>query len=232
MSQNTTPPRTIQAVLWDLDGVLVDTETILFTAERIAFAAYGAEITPEFKRQFIGMGGSEVLVAMAEALGIEADVAELGRRKLDAFAQQLPFLEGFAPTAEMVRAFSDAGLPQAVASGSSREGIRAALRLAGLDELLTVHVSVDDVAAGKPAPDVFLEAARRLAIDPSACLVVEDAVPGVLAAKSAGMMCLAIPSVPEPLDARFEQADLVVRDGMAGVDARALVNWAHVDGQH
>lgn len=222
-------PHPIRAILWDLDGVLVDTETLLFEAERIAFAHYGATITPEFKRAFIGMGGNEVLQAMSDALGLTVDLTELGRRKMDEYARQLPFLQGFAPTAAMVRAFDAAGLPQAVASGSSPEAIRAALRLIDLDQILTTQVSVAQVAAGKPAPDVFLAAARELGVDPQHCLVIEDAVPGVRAAQAAGMQVIAIPSVTDPLDPHFESATILVRDGMSGVDPEALVATALSD---
>lgn len=224
---NATPASTTPAgaVLWDLDGVLVDTETLLLEAEAVAFAAYGAEITPEFKRGFIGLGGYEVLGAMAEALGVEADIDDLGRRKLQAFAQRLPLLQGFAPTTAMVRTLAAAGVPQAVASGSPRDAIAAALHVVGLGDALPVRVSAEEVGAGKPAPDVFLEAAARLGVDPAACVVVEDAVPGVLAAKAAGMRCLAVPTVTDPLDPQFTQADLLVPAGMAALDADAAVAW-------
>ena len=218
-------PRRAHAVLWDLDGVLADTEALLLDAERAAFAAYGAEITPEFKRAFVGTGGTEVLAAMAAALGVDAHLDDLARRKLEAYAARLPFLDGFPQTQAMVRQLAAAGVPQAVASGSPVEAIRAALHLVGLADVLTTVVSADEVAAGKPAPDVFLAAARRLGVPPARCVVVEDAVPGVLAAAAAGMRCVAIPSVRDPLDPRFEVADLVVREGMAAVDPGALVRW-------
>lgn len=224
----TTPPapQRAHAVLWDLDGVLADTEALLLEAERDAFAAYGAEVTTEFKRSFVGRGGTGVLAAMAEALGVDADLDDLARRKLDGYARRLPFLQGFPQTRAMVLLLAAAGVPQAVASGSPAEAIRAALHLVGLADVLTTVVSADEVAVGKPAPDVFLEAARRLGVAPAGCVVVEDAVPGVLAAAAAGMRCVAIPSVVDPLDPRFERADVVVRGGMPAVDPEALVGWA------
>ncbi|HYQ74262.1 HAD family phosphatase [Cellulomonas sp.] len=224
----TTPPapQRAHAVLWDLDGVLADTEALLLEAERDAFAAYGAEVTTEFKRSFVGRGGTRVLAAMAEALGVDADLDDLARRKLDGYARRLPFLQGFPQTRAMVRQLDAAGVPQAVASGSPAEAIRAALHLVGLADVLTTVVSADEVAAGKPAPDAFLEAARRLGVAPAGCVVVEDAVPGVLAAAAAGMRCVAIPSVVDPLDPRFAAADVVVAGGMAAVDPEALVGWA------
>lgn len=213
------------AVLWDLDGVLVDTEGLLLEAEQIAFAAYGVELTARTKSRFVGLGGTEVMRATAEHLGVQEHVDDLVARKIAAFTERQPELRGFSPTTRMVRLLAEAGVPQAVASGSPADAIATALRVVGLDDVLTVQVSVEQVAAGKPAPDVFLAAADRLGATPDRCVVVEDAVPGVIAAGVAGMRCLAIPSVTDPLDPRFEQADLLVREGMAGADADRLVDW-------
>jgi HAD superfamily hydrolase (TIGR01509 family) len=217
--------RGVAAVIWDLDGVLVDSEPLLLEAERIAFAEHGVALTPELKRPFVGLGGAEVLSAMAEAFGLDVDLDELAARKVAAYLELAPALVGFAATTELVRRLDAAGVPMAVASGSSRAAIDAALVAVGLDTLIRVRVSVDEVAAGKPAPDVFLAAAERLGVDPRACVVVEDAVPGLLAAKAAGMRCLAIPSVTDPLDQRFEQADLLVRAGVAAAVPDDLLAW-------
>lgn len=225
MPDTTHPSGPARAVLWDLDGVLADTEALLLEAEQVAFAAYGVGITAEFKRSFVGRGGGEVLAAMARALGVEVDLDDLARRKLEAYARRLPFLQGFDQTAAVARALHAAGVPQAVASGSPAEAIRAALHLVGLADVLTTVVSADEVAAGKPAPDVFLEAARRLGVPAAGCVAVEDAVPGVLAAAAAGMRCVAIPSITDPLDPRFEDADVLVRGGMPAADPDTLVRW-------
>lgn len=85
------------------------------------------------------------------------------------------------------------GVPMAVASGSSRAAIEATLAVTGLDAYLPLYVSADEVAHGKPEPDVFLEAARRLGVAPESCVVLEDAVPGIRAARAAGMRCVAVP---------------------------------------
>jgi len=217
--------RAVGAVIWDLDGVLVDSEPLLLEAERIAFAEHGVALTPEVKRPFVGLGGAEVLAAIAETFGLDVDLDVLAARKVSAYLELAPTLVGFEATTDLVRRLADAGVPMAVASGSSRAAIDAALLAVGLDKLIEVRVSVDEVAAGKPAPDVFLAAAARLGVDPHSCVVVEDAVPGLLAAKAAGMRCVAIPSVTDPLDDRFEQADLLVRAGMPAADTDELLAW-------
>ncbi|HEY5882208.1 MAG TPA: beta-glucosidase BglX, partial [Nakamurella sp.] len=213
------------AVIWDLDGVLVDSEPLLLEAERIAFAEHGVALTPERKLPFVGLGGTEVLAALADAFGLDVDLGELAARKVAAYLELAPTLVGFAATTDLVRGLAAAGVPMAVASGSSRAAIDAALLAIGLDTHIQVRVSVDEVTAGKPAPDVFLAAAERLGVDPQNCVVVEDAVPGLLAAKAAGMRCVAIPSVTDPLDDRFEQADLLIRAGMTAAGPDELLAW-------
>lgn len=215
------------AVIWDLDGVLVDSEPLLLEAERIAFAGYGVTLTPEIKRAFIGLGGAEVLAAIAGSFGLDVDLPTLAARKADAYLDLAPTLSGFPSTTQIVRSLAEAGVPMAVASGSSRAAIDAALAAIGLDTHIATRVSVDEVPAGKPAPDVFLAAAARLGVHPEECIVVEDAVPGVLAAKAAGMRCVAIPSIPEPLDDHFHQADLVIPAGMAAADPTEVLTWMH-----
>ncbi|MEV7971600.1 HAD family phosphatase [Cellulomonas sp. NPDC089187] len=216
---------TTSAVLWDMDGVLVDSEALLYEAERQLFAEHGIGLTPQVKAGFVGLGGTEVLAALAGHYGIEPDLPAWTARKIELATALFPQLQPFAPTTALVRALAAAQVPMAVASGSPLSAIEVSLSTVGLAELLPVRVSVDQVGAGKPAPDVFLAAAERLGVPPEQCVVIEDAVPGVLAAKAAGMRCIAIPSVIEPLDPRFEQADLLIRGGMATTDANDLLDW-------
>ncbi|GAA1467163.1 HAD family hydrolase [Microbacterium thalassium] len=218
-------PAPTVAVLWDMDGVLVDSEPLLFEAERLTFAPYGIDLTLEQKKPFIGLGGHEIMAKMADAFGVDADSGDLGEAKLGHVVDLLGAVTGFAPTTALVRSLAARGIPMAVASGSSPEMIQTALTAVGLAEHLPTRVSVLEVERGKPAPDVFLAAADRLGVAPERCVVIEDAVPGVLAAKDAGMRCIAIPYVTDPWDDRFDVADLVVRGGMAAADPNALLDW-------
>ncbi len=114
----------------------------------------------------------------------------------------------------------------AVASGSSAEAIDVILSGTGLDTCLRTVVSADEVAHGKPAPDVFLEAARRLGAEPADCVVVEDAAPGAAAAHAAGMRCIAVPYVAAQADApEFATAGLLLRGGQTEFTARAAWDW-------
>lgn len=212
-------------MLWDLDGTLIDSEPLLFEAERRALAKDGLNLTPQIKRQFVGLGGREVLAAIADWFGVEADLEAWGAGKREAYLELLDTVTAFAPTVGMAHRLGAAGVPMAVASGSSRWAIDRALSAIGLSEVLTTRISVDQVAAGKPAPDVFLAAADALGVPPAHCVVVEDALPGLLAAHAAGMRCLAIPSIVDPLDPRFERADLLVAGGMPAADPDELIAW-------
>nr|WP_300149770.1 HAD family phosphatase [Propionicimonas sp.] len=213
------------AVLWDLDGTLIDSEPLLFEAERQMLVGYGIDLTAEIKSQFVGLGGTEVLQAIADHFEVVPDLPAWTRGKVEAYLQLLDSVPACEPTVELARRLGGTGVPQAVASGSPVWIIERALKAIGLDEVITTHVSVDQVAAGKPAPDVFLHAAGVLGVAPSDCVVVEDAVPGMQAGKAAGMRVLAIPYITDPLDPAFEQADYLVPGGMAAADPDAMFAW-------
>lgn len=214
------------AVIFDLDGTLVDSEPLYHEATRSLLAEYGIAYTWADHSESIGIGTRETLQSLRERYSLEADVddllAALNRRFLDRAGRSAAV---FPRMAELVARLAGAGIPMAVASGSSGAAIEALLRGAGLRDLLTVTVSAEEVAAGKPAPDVFLEAARRLGADPARCLVVEDAAPGVEAAFRAGMGCLAVPTADADATA-FASADLVIPPGgSSDVTVDAAFRW-------
>lgn len=213
------------AVLWDLDGLLIDSERLFFEAERAVFADYGIQLTEAMKQPFIGLGGHEVMARMADAFGVSATVEALDEAKFAHIYRKLPGISPFPQTKRLLELLSAEGVPMAVASGASPEMIMVAMIGTGIGKHISERVSALEVARGKPAPDVFLEAARRLGVERERCVVIEDAVPGILAAKAAGMRCIAIPSVLDPWDARFKLADHVVRGGMPSVDPEGLKNW-------
>ncbi|MFE9069041.1 HAD family hydrolase [Streptomyces violaceusniger] len=220
---------TMPAVIFDLDGTLVDTEPLYYEAGRRTLERYGITgFTWEEHSQFIGIGTRETLETLRGRYGIGASVEELLAVK------NRHFLELAATTTEIfpamrtfVERLSAAGHPLAVASGSSRSAIETALKATGLDTLLPVYVSAEDVGRGKPEPDVFLAAARLLSVDPGGCVVVEDAGPGVEAARRAGMGCIAVPYVagPSPDGEQFASAGLVFRGGQSEFDAERAYEW-------
>lgn len=219
---------TLPAVIFDLDSTLVDSEPHYFEAGRRLLASHGVDdYTWEQHRRFIGIGTKETLEVLREEYGLSAPVQELldGKNRI-----YLELARGATDVFPRMQAFVDllakAGHPMAVASGSSREAIRAVLAGTGLDVQLTTVVSAEEVEHGKPAPDVFLEAARRLGVDPADCVVVEDAPPGAQAAHRAGMRCVAVPYLAAQADdPAFATAGLLVRGGQDAFDARAVMDW-------
>ncbi|MEU0137261.1 HAD family phosphatase [Streptomyces sp. NPDC006296] len=221
-------PRLPPSVLFDLDGTLVDSEPNYYEAGRRLLARYGVrDFGWEDHARFIGTGTRETLTVLREEYRIEAPVDELLAGKNALYLE----LAGASTTAfpqmrALVERLHGCGVPMAVASGSSGAAIAATLAVTGLDAYLPLFVSAEEVPRGKPEPDVFLEAARRLGAAPDACVVLEDAAPGVLAARAAGMRCVAVPGPGAEADAAvFEKAELLFPGGQAEFTADAVLAW-------
>jgi HAD superfamily hydrolase (TIGR01509 family) len=202
----------ITAVIFDLDGVLVDSE-VWWDEVRAEFAErHRRRWGPEDQAAVMGANSAAWARIMRERLGLGMDVARIEGEIVAAVVARYrdegpPIIPG---AVEAVGRIAERW-PVAVASSAHPDVIKAALDSIGLSETLPIVVSSDEVARGKPAPDVYLEAARRLAVDPRACLVVEDSYNGVLAAREAGMTVVLIPNTsvpPAPGTARI--ADLVL----------------------
>ncbi|MFI9024167.1 HAD family hydrolase [Streptomyces sp. NPDC053560] len=223
---STDPTRT--PVVFDLDGTLVDSEPNYYEAGRRLLARYGVtDFTWEHHARFIGIGTRETLEILKKEYGIEAPVSELLAGKNEIYLELAGAnTEVFPEMRAFVEQLHAAGHPLAVASGSSRAAIDAVLKGTDLDTWLSTRVSAEEVERGKPAPDVFLEAARRLAVEPESCVVLEDAPPGAEAAHRAGMGCIAIPYVPETAgDPAFEGAGLLFSGGQREFTAQAAYAW-------
>lgn len=199
------------ATIFDLDGVLVDSE-IWWDEVREAFAArHGRAWTPDDRAAVMGANGRQWSRTMRDRLSLGLTVERIEREIVDGVvaryrAEGAPLIDG---AVEVVRRVA-ASLPVAVASSAHREVIDAALGALGLASAFGAVVSSDEVAAGKPSPDVYLEAARRLGADPGRCLVVEDSLNGVLAGRAAGMAVVLVPNASIPPDPRaFDAASFV-----------------------
>lgn len=216
------------SVVFDLDGTLVDSEPNYYEAGRRTLAEYGvADFTWADHEAYVGISTRETVADWKRRYGLRATVGELlavknrhylgiARTSARAYPEMRKFVELLA----------DEGVPMAVASGSSPQAIGTILARTGLDAHLRTVVSADEVARGKPAPDVFLEAARRLGAEPARCVVLEDAAPGAAAAHAAGMRCIAIPYVADQADApEFATAALLLRGGQEEFTARAAYDW-------
>ncbi|MFH8565404.1 HAD family hydrolase [Streptomyces sp. NPDC017988] len=215
------------SVIFDLDGTLVDSEPNYYEASRALLAEYtGREYTWADNEQYVGISSHETLAQWRQEYGIGASVAELiadlDRRYLDlarAGTHVYPQMR------KLVERLHEAGIPMAVASGSSRAAIEAILAGTGLDAWLTTLVSAEEVPRGKPAPDVFLAAAALLGAEPAECVVFEDAAPGAAAARAAGMRCVAVPYVAAHADdPAFAGAELLFRGGQSEFTAQAALD--------
>lgn len=218
----------IRAVIFDLDGTLVDSEPNYYEAGRRLLARYGVhDFTWESHSRFIGISTRETLEALRAEYGIDAPLEELLAGKNELYLELVrASTEAFAGMREFVERLSGEGVPLAVASGSSQEAIDTALEVTGLAPYFTTTLSAEAVARGKPDPDVFLEAARLLGVDPAACAVVEDAAPGVLAAHAAGMRCVAVPYVRgSASDPAYATAGLLFPGGQEEFTAKAAYDW-------
>ncbi|MFD9766150.1 HAD family hydrolase [[Kitasatospora] papulosa] len=223
-----TPRLPVPPVLFDLDGTLVDSEPNYYEAGRRLLARHGVrDFSWEDHSRFIGIGTRETLTVLREEYRIEAPVDELLAGKNALYLELAgASTAAFPEMRALVERLHGCGVPMAVASGSSRAAIAATLAVTGLDAFLPLYVSAEEVAHGKPEPDVFLEAARRLGVAPDTCVVLEDAVPGVLAAHAAGMRCVAIPGPGAAADPEvFGKAELLFPGGRAEFTATAVFDW-------
>ncbi|HUX13766.1 MAG TPA: HAD family phosphatase, partial [Spirochaetia bacterium] len=162
------------AVIFDLDGTLVDSERNYLEADRIFLARYSVAWTDEQWRQFVGIGSRSMLHWMKKETGTDISIDSLLEEKNQAYLQiARRNTRVFPEMVELVRSLKTAGFALAIATGSSPEVLREVLELTRIGDLFDVVVSAEEVAAGKPAPDVFLEAARRLGVAAELCTVVE-----------------------------------------------------------
>lgn len=217
----------VKAVIFDLDGTLIDSEPNYFLADQKLLEAYGIPFTEEDKRRYIGGSNMDMMRDFVARFGIREAPEVLAERKN---ALYLELAEANTPLYAPMKAFLDRlvarNIPVAIASGSGPAVIARLLGKVGIAHHFEHTVSAEEVAQGKPAPDIFLEAAKRLGIPPQHCVVVEDSRPGVEAAKRAFMRCIAVPYLTEPpLPPAFDLADLLYADGMATFDPDAAFAW-------
>jgi HAD superfamily hydrolase (TIGR01509 family) len=192
------PTDGFDAVIFDCDGTLVNSMPAHFEAWCEALALFGAANI--FKEDvFYAMGGRptlDIVVELNDEYGLKLDPEAIAFAKRQAFLKKLHKLE----LIDEVAAFAESlrgKKPMAIATGGTRFVIEKTLQAVGVSDLFDEVVTADEVPVGKPAPDIFLRAAQLLGVDPSRCLVLEDAPAGIMAAQLAGM---AVISVPAPLD--------------------------------
>jgi beta-phosphoglucomutase len=199
----------IRAVIFDMDGVLTDSEPLINAAAIEMFKEKGLTVQPEDFLPFVGTGEDRYIGGVAEKHHFPIDLPSAKSRTYEIYLKLVPNrLQAFPCAHELVQACRQAGLRLAVASSADRVKIEANLRQIGLPpETWDALVCGEEVTNKKPAPEIFLAAASKLGLTPGECVVVEDAVNGVEAAKAAGMRCVAVAQT-FPAD-RLHRADIV-----------------------
>jgi len=182
----------IQAVIWDLDGVIIDSADEHRQAWQRLAREEGITFTDADFWATFGKRNDDIIATIWGPLPPER-VQELANRKETYFRELIRKTAAPLPGAmELMRGLHEAGFAQALASSTPIENIKLISDVLGLEKYLSVLVSGETVARGKPAPDIFLKAAEELGIEPIHCVVIEDAVAGVQAAHAAGMRCIAV----------------------------------------
>jgi HAD superfamily hydrolase (TIGR01509 family) len=203
----------MRAVIFDLDGVLVDSEQVWDAARKRVVAEHGGTWREGAERDMLGMSSKEWPVYVVEQLGAELTPREVNdavvAAMLRGYEEHLPLLPGAKAAVERIHKLVPIGL----ASSSNREVIDMVLDRMGVAPLFAATVSSEEVARGKPAPDVYLEAARRMGIDPRMATAVEDSENGIKSAHAAGMRVFAIPNAHfPPAPTALALADKVLSD--------------------
>ncbi len=201
----------IAAVVFDLDGVIIDTEEVWEEVRRAYVAEHGRAFLPDSQQRMMGMSTREWSRHLAEDVGVglpaERVAADVLERMAQRYRTSLPLIPG---AVDAVRRMADA-YPVALASSSARILIDQVLATAGLTGVFRVTLSTEEVARGKPAPDVYLEAVARLGLTPEVCAAVEDSSNGLRAAAAAGLAVVCVPhGVYPPAPDALAMADLVV----------------------
>lgn len=204
--------RMIRAVIFDMDGVMIDTEHIQSKAFEDVLAEYGitAEKNEHGTVHISGATTPETWEILKKKYNLDADTGELSRKKRAAVVKELK--KGIAPMPELMRLLNDLRehhIIMAVATSAQRERANLVLGMLHINSYLRVVVTADDVTHGKPAPDIYLKAAELLHVPPEECIVLEDAEVGIQSAKAAHMSAIAVPNqYTKCMD--FSQADKVV----------------------
>lgn len=179
------------AVVFDFDGVIVDSEPYWGLADQTVIEDEGAVFRPESKKLVMGLGELESIRRLLDLHGLDLPpkgiLAKRERLMERFYAERIPLMDGARHVLEALRRRD---FPVALASSTPARLIRVALRRFDLERLLRVIVVGADVECGKPAPDIYLRAARELDVDPTAVMAVEDSVPGIRSARAAGMIAV------------------------------------------
>ncbi len=197
----------IKAIIFDMDGVMIDSEPLWEKTERILLARREIEYSPDYRDKIVGLNQNDSGRLMISTFKLSESVEEIIAERVEIltsiYKNELETVQGLVP---LLDDLNERNYPLAVASSSPMRVINFVLDMFALNEYFSVVVSGECTDNGKPHPDIYLETARLLGVEPHECVAIEDSINGVLSAKAAGMTCIAVPDKRLTPD-RFESAD-------------------------
>jgi HAD superfamily hydrolase (TIGR01509 family) len=200
-----------KAVIWDMDGVMIDSMLYWVAYDRASLAHYGLEFNDELLKLFNGKSEHEVVSWLIDKAGIDKSVDKLLKERMEGteeiYNKKTIEMPGVT---QLIKDIDKTGMMQSIASGSDLHRIEVIISRFGWKPYFNTFFSAENVGfKGKPAPDVYLYAAEQLGLEPNECVVIEDSYNGVLSAKAAGMSCVAVPDTRWSVG-DFSSADIVV----------------------
>jgi beta-phosphoglucomutase family hydrolase len=213
----------IKAVLFDMDGVIAETEHLHIEAEKQTMLKYGVPITEDELHRYTGTTAKEMFTDLIARYKLDTTFEKIFNEKEKIMFEMLEMdIEPVKGVIELLHKLKEKRVKLAVASSSHRRLVQYILRKLEITELFDSIISAEDIAHGKPDPEIFLKSAKRLKVDPAECLVVEDAELGVEAAKAAGMKCLGYKN-PHSGNQDLSKADTVT-DDFSSLDVQELLS--------
>jgi HAD superfamily hydrolase (TIGR01509 family) len=201
-------------MLFDMDGVLTDTEVLYYEVNQKFFAQHSIPISGKEYDRFCGISAPKMWKSLKDEFNLPYEVDWLIQHEKETFFAELsaqPGLEPIPGIPDLLRAVAERRLKTAVASSSARKNIELILQKAGIRHFFPVIVSGEDVKNGKPDPDIFLLAASQVGAAPNECVVLEDSFNGLTAAKKAGMYCVGFRN-PGSGNQDLSQADMIINE--------------------
>jgi HAD superfamily hydrolase (TIGR01509 family) len=213
----------VKAVIFDMDGVMIDSEPLWEKTERILLRKRGIEYNPTYRDKIVGLNQNDSGSLLRETFNLHETVEEIisGRIEilLGLYERELESVPGLL---HLLKELKQSGLFLALASSSPLRVINFVLDKFSLNEFFSVVVSGDFIELGKPNPDIYLYTANNLGVKPRECVVIEDSINGVKSAKSAGMVCIAVPD-KRLSQKEFQIADLIV-DSLDKISVEMIKN--------
>lgn len=214
----------INAVIFDMDGVMIHSEPLWEKTEKIMMARKGLTYTPVYREKIVGLGQKDSAVLLKNTFDLDEEIDEIIYSRisilLDIYDRELELVSGLV---DLLDELSERSTRVALASSSPKRVIDFVLDKFDLTKYFSPVVSGDFVENGKPNPDIYLYTSELMGIDPSECVVIEDSINGVISAKDAGMRCIAVPD--KRLDPEgFKGADIII-DDLQSLDINMIINF-------